>query len=296
MKKGEYEKACGYVDKVLAVHRRNEMALHHKKLLREYGVVKEREFGKVPVIIIILCCLLLGGAAVWEFGITGSKVATGKGTIAKGTTKSVKNAELKVANVEQRPKTETQPNEDPPKVSQEVQQQSTSAFPHDKLLQYTSRKDIDRLYSIVTDWNGKDVKTNDKVLLSRGEDILRGEGVEFFYKRALGALGNKNYEAAEQDLLKAYQLGDGNYLYPHAIYMLGVCNENKQDIEQALKFYNEYDQKYSKENYEDTVLYKLATLNKDIDAAAAKQFAQKLAAAYPSSMYNNTIIKEIVAQ
>jgi hypothetical protein len=61
-----------------------------------------------------------------------------------------------------------------------------------------------------------------------------------------------------------------------------------------VKYYKQYDKDFSDGNYEDTVLYNLATIYKDIDKSQAKAYAQKLLDKYPQSIYNNSVIRELV--
>ncbi|WP_406542722.1 tetratricopeptide repeat protein [Clostridium ljungdahlii] len=62
----------------------------------------------------------------------------------------------------------------------------------------------------------------------------------------------------------------------------------------AINYYIQYDKGFSDGDYEETVLYRLAVIYKDTDKSQAKKYAQSLVDKYPNSIYNNSIISNLI--
>ncbi len=135
---------------------------------------------------------------------------------------------------------------------------------------------------------------NSKSALVKAEKLLKEEGIEYFYNTAMVNANNKKYKESNDFLLKAYSLGNVNYLYPHIIYLLATNYEVLNNISEAIRYYEIYANSFVKSDYGDLVLYKLATLNEKIDDVKSKNYAKKLSQIYPQSMYNNSNIKRII--
>jgi outer membrane protein assembly factor BamD (BamD/ComL family) len=78
--------------------------------------------------------------------------------------------------------------------------------------------------------------------------------------------------------------------------MLGLSYKNAGDIDSAIKYYEQYDKNYPSGDYEQTVLYELALIYKNIDDSTSKSYAKKLVKFYPKSIYNNSIIQGILSR
>jgi TolA-binding protein len=168
-------------------------------------------------------------------------------------------------------------------------------FPKESLNTYIDNKNFDAMYDCVIKWKDKSLSVNDKALISSAEQMLSSdEGVQYFYTNGCNFINNKDYSKANDSLLKAYQFGSQSYLYSHIIYMLGLSYNSSKDVENAIKYFEKYDQNFPSGDYEETVLYNLAVIYKDIDKTKAKTYANKLADNYSSSMYNNSLIQSII--
>lgn len=276
IKQGRYKKAEESIEKVLKIDRNNEKALSIKKELMDLGVIKGKisfkKMYKPLAALVVILLIAFGGFEIKNYLKTNKvepkKVATKK-VIKK---ESVKKPEKKI--------------EVP--VKEEV-------FNTSELQGAVDNKNFDKIYEYVEKWQGNNsLKVNDKILLSKATDMLLSEGVEYFYKSGADLIKSKNYEGAKINLLKAYKYGEKNYLYADIIYFTGETYKNTNDVEGAMNYYKLYDQKFEKGSYEETVLYNLAILNKDVNIEDSKKYAEKLSDNYPKSIYNNSNITNIL--
>lgn len=277
MKKGEYDKALEYIEKVLTVDRNNTMTKEIMKNLQAYGDIGNN-FNKINlryVLIGFICIVLLGSTFMGynRFIKSNKNLSNTKESAKKATNKST--TEVKKDKVELK------------KIENDV-------FPSDKVKSDVESKNYLALYEEVVKWKDKSVSDNDKVILSKAIELLKSEGVEYFYNKGCTYMNSNDYNNSKIYLTKAYELGKESYLYPHIVYMIGSAFYSSGDVENAVKYYKQYDKDFSDGNYEDTVLYNLATIYKDTDKSQAKSYAQKLLDKYPQSIYNNSVIRELV--
>lgn len=278
IKKAEYDSARECIDKVLSYDKKNSMARKNIRTLTRYGMIKReydwKKVGKIAGIFILIAVLLCGG-----FFLT-KKVINKNNAVKFSTNKKVNNS-----------KNSNNTHKKAPVKKQE-------SFPGDALKGYIENKNFDAMYDCVMKWkDNKSLSVNDKSLVSNAEQILStDEGIEYFYNKGYNYINNKDYSKANDSLLKAYQFGSQSYLYPHIIYMLGLSYSSTKDTENTIKYYVQYDQNFSGGDYEETVLYDLAVIYKDMDKSKAQTYANKLVNNYPSSIYNNSVIQSIINQ
>lgn len=139
-------------------------------------------------------------------------------------------------------------------------------------------------------------KKEENIELSKQEKIiLTEEEIKDLYIRGRDeSNNNKNYDEAIKHLSKAYDYGKSSYLYPHILYSLGSAYDNKKNINESIKYYIEYVDRFPKGNYMEEVLYRLVLINKDMDLNKSKEYAIRLSKNYPDSQYNNSVIKNIL--
>jgi Uncharacterized protein conserved in bacteria len=279
MRIGEYDKALEYIEKVLTLDKNNSMAREIIKNLGTYGDVgKNRNKINLRYVLIVIICLVLVFSTLIVYGkfIKNNKnLSSPKESSKKAINKS---------NTDEVKKDKVVPN----KIEDET-------FPSDKVKSGIENKNFESLYEETVKWKDKNISVNDKIILSKADELLKGEGVDYFYNKGCTYMSSNDYNNAKAYLSKAYEIGKESYLYPHIIYMTGSAFYSSGDVENAIKYYKQYDQDFSNENYEDTVLYNLAVIYKDIDKSKAKIYAEKLLNNYPESIYSNSVIRELVS-
>lgn len=271
---GENEKALSYIDKVLELDIKNEIAIKNKNKIKN----KENNFKKI-LKIGSLVVLVVGIIATIKIVKThkNNKVAVKQGNSKKIPVKSVKKEVPKKKTV----------------VKKEVKKKEV--FPYKNISESLNNKDFNVIYGYINDWKNKKLSINEKSLINKCEDILKEEGPEYFYLNARECSKNDQELDKTIDILeKAYGCGKESYLYDEIIFMLGKAYEDKGNIQNAIKCYTEYYNKYPQEGYAEGVMYKLANIYKDIDINKSKEYGEKLIKNYPNSEYNNSVIKSII--
>ncbi|KOA19856.1 tetratricopeptide repeat protein [Clostridium homopropionicum DSM 5847] len=252
---GQYENAVEYVNKVLELDCKNEIANKNMKSLVKNGISR-KEFKKAShnntkfllalVSIVLLCTIGVLG----RNEIKNRIINNGKNNLEAFTnmnlTKSIPTNTIDV--------------------SKDTKEE-------------TLKKVTTKTESNITKNNTPEIDKGIKYYYINGKDEL---------------LVNRNIEKAIDNFNKAYAYGDDKYLYPDIVYFLGVSYEQKNDIENSYKFYREYMTKYPKGNYEAEILYRLVNIYKDKDLNKAKEYAAVIANEYTDSQYNNSIVKTII--
>jgi tetratricopeptide (TPR) repeat protein len=282
IKKGQYDKAINTIENVMKVDKNNSMAKENRKTLIKYGMLKNKIDGKKA----IYC--LIGAVLVITIGFAVPAIF-----------KTIKNNIIKVSYKQKTPKKQVvkTPSSNQNKTAkEEIKKNQQEDFPRDKIKNDIQSKNFENIYENYMKWKDKNISINDKAVVVDANEILKNEGAEYFYGKGYAYINSKEFSNAEDNLTKAYNIGEQNYLYPHIIYMLGTAFYLSSDFENAIKYYTQYDEKYENGDYEETVLYALATMYKDSDKSKAASFAQKLIDKYPKSIYNNSVIKNLINQ
>lgn len=288
IKKGDYETALHYLNKVIQMDRKNKFALMQRKSLKKYTNRNTSIFKYKTPIILFIAIFTLGSMIFFRFFNNNNKLLFYKQD--KIEISENKSNELK----ENKTKENTEPNGNiDNKIIKETPLEKEK-FSQSYLRELMNKKDFENLSAYIEKWNNKDLSINDKVLYSRARDLLENEGAQYFYNKGHEYLKNKNYKEAKYYLEKAQSVGFKAYFLPDTLYMLGIVYENIEDIEKSIYYYNLYHSKYPNGVYEDVTLYKLALLYKDVDINKSKEYASILTNRFKNSMYNNSLIKEIL--
>ncbi|MEW8956722.1 tol-pal system YbgF family protein [Clostridium sp.] len=157
-----------------------------------------------------------------------------------------------------------------------------------------SSKDYKYIDNIIKTYKNEELKINDKMVLNSAIEFMNKEGVELAYKEASNLIKDEKFMEAMPMLNIAEEYSGDSYLSPHILYMKGFLSESTEDVENALKYYQEYVDKYKKGEYTEEVLYRLALIYKGIDKPLAVKYARRLVDEFPQSMYNNSNIKNIL--
>ncbi|WMJ80385.1 tetratricopeptide repeat protein [Clostridium sp. MB40-C1] len=290
IKLGQYDKAISYINKVIKIDKKNEISLQNKKEVIKYGISRKKlestQSNSLIKKLSIVAILILFVIFIAKFNLKGIK------DTAISFKKPKVNANINLNNKKQQIDKVTDTS-NKQKKSIETKQEK---FPYDDFKKCLDQKDYNKLFNYVSKWKNENLSINDKSLFAKGEELLKNEGVKYFYTNGKDELLlRKDYKKAIDNLLKAYSFGANSYLYQDIIYMIGVSYHNLGDVENALKYFNQYDINYSKGSYEEEVLYRLVVLNKNINLKKSKEYAEKLVSNYPNSDYNNSLVKSLLS-
>lgn len=282
LKLGKYSDALEYNNKVMAIDKGNECAKNIRKILSKKKVVKRdrKKFFKIAIGIILIISVFTS-------------------TLVLTFNSEFKNKYLGNIKLKKEPKKVTSkkqvPQNKPKKVeNKSIKKELNLKFNSDEAKESLNKKDYDKLYTIYSYWKDKNLNINDKSILIKVEDVLKKEGIQYMYNSALNLAKDNKLKESNECLLKAYSFGYINYLYPHIIYLLATNYEAMENISEAIKYYEQYDNKFNKDNYGEVVLYKLCILYEKIDNNKSKNYATRLINRYPNSIYNNSNVKRIL--
>lgn len=300
MKKGQYNKALEHIENVIKTDVKNAMARESRKTLQDLNIINRKLDTRIVkyTSLALLCIFVVGGSFLFFYkhiknnGQSKNK-NTSTVTLGKFQWKD-KGKENQSSSSPEKKKVDNTVSNKPAESKSSNSKKVEEVFTSDKIKNHISNKDFDSIYLEVMKWKDKNLSVNDKVVLSSAEELLKNEGSSYFYNIGCNYLSKKDYGNAKAYLLKSYEFGSKNDLYPHIVYMLGNSFDSLEDAENAIKYYSQYDQNFSSGEYEETVLYRLALIYKKVDIATAKRYAQKLTEKYPSSMYNNSIINNLI--
>lgn len=288
IKKGNYEMALQYLDKVMQIDKKNNFALMQRKSLKRYASNHE-SISKYKIPIILSSIIIILGVGIFlRFFNNNNKISSYR----QDNIKIDKNKSNELKEVPTKENVESNSNTDNKILEETIVKEEKFSQSH--LKELMNKKDFENLSTYMEKWNNKNLSINDKVLYSKAEDFMEKEGALYFYNKGHEYLKGKNYKEAKLFLEKTQKIGDKAYFLPDTIYMLGIVHENVEDIEKAMFYYNLYYNKYPNGVYEEVVLYKLALLFKNVDIDKSKEYASILTNRFNDSMYNNSLIEEIL--
>lgn len=294
IKKGEYQAALKHINNVLEIERKNKMAFKNKNILNEYEILKHKRNLKPALIILFF--LLVGGTVILIFNNFRSKkpIAMDNNNIIQKKNANVDKETSKAPEENAKNKTEQNKDEVSIQPDQKKEEEKKEQFPIEEIKKLTSEKDYDNLYEILKKVENKAITQDEKDVVANARNIMETEGVEFFYNAGKEQIDNLNYENGKEKFLKAYSYGEKNTLYELVVYMLAATSWNMGNTEEAIKYYNEYDEKFPRGGSEETVLYELALIYGNKDINTAKSYAQRLRQLYPYSKYINMEISKLL--
>ncbi|MGH4140456.1 tetratricopeptide repeat protein [Clostridium sp.] len=283
IKQGEYDKALSHIEKVLKTDKKNTEAIMNKKTLINYGNLKrEINYKKIFIgcagVLVIISLILLSKGYIYKL----------KNISTMGTNKIEKSTELvrRGSSVSIEKSTEKKPIEnktiDIPK------------FPKELLAESIKNNNMEQIVGYLNEWSKVDLDMNDKLLMVKGEELIKSNGIVYFYEKGIENMEDKKYTEAEKYFLYGLPYSKDNYLNEHIIYMLAVSYKSSSDFEKASKYYKDYLKQFSKGSYTEEVLYNLILINKDLDKNKAVGYAERLVERFPNSQYYNTIVKNIL--
>ncbi len=307
IKQGEYDKALQYINEVLKIDKKDAEAIRNRKTLIEYGTLKrDINYKKILIgtisIFLTITMLLLGKIYMYKarnLSVKGiKKIQSGIALI----TKKHKNEIVDLSEIEDQKsediredsKKEEQIANKPEEKLIEIKPQEVPKFPEAQLKESIKNYNMEQLVRYVNEWRNADLQMNDKLLLIKGEEIIKNNGIVYFYKKGIDYMSKKDFSEAQKYFLYALPYSKESYLQEHIIYMLALSYKSNSDFENAVKYYDLNLKQFPKGNYAEEVIYNLILINKDVDRNKAKLYAEKLVKQFPYSQYNNTIVKSIL--
>lgn len=307
IKQGEYDKAQKYINEVLKVDKKNTEAITNKKTLIEYGSLK-REINHKKLFI-ITGCLLLAITTILVGKTYGHNVKIAsinaikkvQSTIGLNDNKdkedSLNEEMLQIQKAESTKKSVNLSKDIKNTVndkSENEKAQETLKFPQEQFTESIKNKNMEQIIEFVNQWKGADLEINNKLLVVQGEEIIKKEGVLYFYKKGVNYMQDKNFIEAQKYFLYALPYSEDNYLKQHITYMLAISYKSISDFENTVKYYEYTLKQFPGGSYTEEILYNLILINKDVDLNKAKYYAEELVKQFPKSQYHNTIVKEIL--
>lgn len=290
IKQGEYNRALEQINQVLQLDKEDKFALENKKMLIQYGIVKRktnyRKLLKGGFSTILFFSIICFGIANRQKIFEGFEKATSQDDFDSSFVESISN----------------QKNQNMPHINEdnslkiETETKVKVNFPAEEIKADMENKNYEELYNQYIVWNGKIETINEKSLIVSIGELLKSEGVKYFYTLGNQYVREQNNNNAIESLKKAHALGKSNGLYSHIIFSLGSVYEKIGDYENALRLYEEYHKSFSREDYGEEVLYKMVMIYKNVDKNKAKIYAEELVNVYPKSIYNNTKIRAIITE
>ncbi|MBU3198181.1 tetratricopeptide repeat protein [Clostridium estertheticum] len=302
IKQGEYDKALQYINEVIKVDKKNAEASINKETLIKYGSLKRKinhvKIGVVTVsILLIITVIFIGEKNIYNIkhiSIMGAQKLQSGISIIKGNDKdetksSEKVGKNKLVAIKKNTNLDKAGTKTVGNKVQKIQE-----FPREQFKVSIKNNNMEQIVSYVNRWNKADLEMNDKLLTVKGEEIIKSDGVLYFYNKGVGYINDKEYTKAQKYFLYALPYSEGNYLHEHIVYMLAVSYKASSDFQNAVKYYELILKQFPSGSYTEEVLYNLVLINKDVDPNKAKLYAEKLVEQFPNSLYKNSIVNKIL--
>ncbi len=140
-----------------------------------------------------------------------------------------------------------------------------SSVDFSKIDKYIDEKNYIELHNIISKVRLENLSKEEQVFYYKGKEALEANSADYLYKRGMESYNNKKYESAKSDMNLAYIYGRENYLYPHILFFNAVIEAKLNNVDESIKFYEEYEKLFSKGEYIEEVLYELALMYKEKD-------------------------------
>ncbi|MPM07523.1 hypothetical protein SDC9_53829 [bioreactor metagenome] len=124
---------------------------------------------------------------------------------------------------------------------------------------------------------------------------LTDEEIRENYIKATGLFQEEKYEEAKYLLEATIIHSMNNHLHDDVMFLLASTSEKVGKNEEAIKYFKDYISNYENGNYIEETYYRISLLYKDLDKEKSKLYAGELVSKYPSSIYNNNLIKDILS-
>ncbi|SFU30272.1 TolA-binding protein [Clostridium sp. DSM 8431] len=297
-KKGDYSNSSAYLKKVLELDSNNVSAKKIAKNLQEYGDIKitTNSAGKGYIKYVISGALVVCLCVVAGFTVKAVKSnIDSKKNKVEDVNITVENTEEDNENTENQASEEKKVKEKGNDSVDKGENKVENKINFSELSNLINEKNYDKVYDELQKITQPDKLTGqEKTIYYNGKQLLEDKGAEYFYETGYELYSNKAYEQANNEFVKGYTYGKNSYLYPHLIFYTAASYEALGNVNEAIKYYEQYYNEFSNSDYIEEVTYKLAILNKSVNIDLAKKYAEELREKYPSSMYNNNVISNLI--
>lgn len=154
--------------------------------------------------------------------------------------------------------------------------------------------------------NNREIKENNKAAEENNKEEsdnlkeenkvtpLTNEEIQSNYEKASTYFEEENYKASKDLLIITLNSAENNHLHDDILFLLASSYDRLNEVEYAIKYFDEYLLKYDYGNYSQEAYYRMALIYKDKDINKSKKYAKELADKYPKSIYNNQNINTIL--
>ena len=258
LRKGQYESSLTVLEKVFATDKNNIKAKEMKKEINNILNIKSKDNILLKAVILVLVTVVL----IMSFRV--SILLKERKNNNKNNITTEKNNELNK---------ETSSNSN----NNDAEKENINS-------ENKAKEDVGK----DKENDNKEDKTKEEVVELTSQQILENynEGTRLF------KLGK--YQESKEILEYTLKPSEGNDLNDDILFFLASASEESGDIEDSIKYFEEFILKYNNGNYIQESYYKVALLYKEKDIGKSKNYAKELISRFPNSIYNNKNIKEIL--
>lgn len=296
-RKGDNYRAKEYVDKALLIDNEAVTANSIKNDLIKSGVYSKENNISKKILLIVTVLFIIGTLSAGGYSLY---IKINADAVKKQSTENIIEDDMHKQNIsdtqndsyDELKLDETDTEENITDDNLEVNNNSID-FNSAEIESLINNKEIDKLYDYINGTDRSELLGSEINLYDDAVELLKTDGVSKFYEYGVWNFNNKNFEAAELELEKAYKYCNESYLKEHIVFYKGSTASQTGDNPEALRLYKEYYSLYPKGSYIEGVLYELALLTNTTNKDMGKEYAEILVNDYPNSLYINEYIKEI---
>ncbi|MGL4990116.1 MAG: tetratricopeptide repeat protein [Sarcina sp.] len=159
-----------------------------------------------------------------------------------------------------------------------------------------SANSIDGIDSLLASTPKASIPTDAMPYYTKALDYMENQGITYYYDNGMSAYNNNDYLSAIDYFKKAAPYAKNDFRGPTMLFLTGAAYEKLNNPSETIATYKQFLQEYpNSESYTPEILYYLANYySSQKDTTLAKQYAKDLQTKFPSSMYNNDNIKNIL--
>lgn len=274
MKKGQYDNSRLCLEKILVVDKKNIKAKETLKEINELLDIKNKSgllIGILSLIVILVLAIFISN----KLGIINI---------------NLKENEIKEIITFKTQKEENN-NED---VANNKVEDNNQSKEDSNIIVNTDKEDINSIENKEEldkeeEKKKEDIKVEDFKLLTKAEIQSNYSEGSYYFKQ-------KEYEEAIKIFEKTKKSSENSDLNDDILFFLAASYQGKKDDDKAIESYKDFLSKYDKGSYVEEAFYKIIILYENKDIEASKEYAKKFTEMYPSSIYNNNKVRDILSR